>query len=69
MKVINTRHIERSIEFMAEKAAEYNELAASYERQGLEHLAGWYEGRAGAFESAVHYLQTDIDVFAEEAAQ
>ena len=68
-KQIDIRHIQRTIEFCREKAAEYAEQAASYKRQDFEALGNWYEGRGGAFESAAEYLQADIDIFAEENAQ
>lgn len=68
-KQIDVRHIQRTIEFCREKQREYAEMSASFSRQGLDHLAGWYEGRGGAFESTADWLETDIACFAEEAAQ
>ena len=65
-KVIATRHVQRNITFLTDKAADYYEQAKSYERQGFEALANWYEGRAAAFSAAAEYMQTDLDIFAEE---
>jgi hypothetical protein len=69
MTTIETRHIQRTITFLTEKSAEYFEQAASYKRQDFEALGNWYEGRAAAFAAAAEYVQTDLDIFAEEAAQ
>lgn len=69
MTTIETRHIQRTITFLTEKSAEYFEMAASYKRQDFETLSQWYEGRAAAFSAAAEYVQTDLDIFAEEAAQ
>lgn len=68
-KVIETRHMERNANFLTEKGEQYLEEAASYKRQGFEALGNWYEGRGEAFISAANYIRTDIDIFAEEAAQ
>lgn len=68
-QVIDVKHIQRNIEFLTQKAEEYTELAASYKRQDFETLGNWYESRAAAFEAACEYIQTDIDIFAEEVAQ
>lgn len=69
MTTIETRHIQRTVQFLTDKSTEYFEQAASYKRQDFEALGNWYEGRASAFSAAAEYLQADIDIFAEENAQ
>lgn len=66
MDIIDTKHIKKTIEFMKERAEEYAAEAARYAELDMPNLQGWYEGRGDAFASAAAFLQTDLNVFAED---
>ena len=67
-KVIETRHIERTMQFLTTKAAEYREKFEDYANLDMPELAEWHKARGEAFLAAVEYLEVDLDIFAEEQA-
>lgn len=62
---IKTRHIERTIRFLNDKAADYRVEFKKYAELDMPELAEWYKARGEAFEAAVGYIELDLEVFGE----
>lgn len=62
---IKTRHIERTIRFLNEKANDYRVKFEEYAELDMMELAEWHKARGEAFASAAGYLELDLEVFGE----
>lgn len=68
MDIIDTKHLKRTIDLLNKTAEEYAAQAAKYEKVGLESLQGWYEGRGTALAMAAKWIETDLNVYADDIA-
>ena len=61
MTTIETRHIQDTIDFIESKIEGQRDQSAKHSEVGGQNLAGWYEGRADAFEDIARWLKRDLE--------